>query len=94
MYVINEEFLEEALADIPPVGKEFPEELLRESAVLQRCPVIYVHRSKLPLYDFSLVVDYEMQFESVEPAHCALAQGAGLEEQHQYGHYLAVRETA
>ena len=76
MYVINEKLLEEVLADVPSVGEELSEELLREFAIFQRRPVIYVSGRKLPLYDFSHVIDYEMQFESVEPAHRALFLGS------------------
>ena len=76
MYVINEKLLEEVLADVPSVCEELSEELLREFAIFQRCPVIYVSRRKLPLYDFSHVIDYKMQLESVEPAHRTLPLAA------------------
>src|SRR5574344_342132 len=75
MYVVTEKHLKEILADVSSVGKEFPEEFFRESAVLQRCPVIHVARRELPLYDFPLVVDDQMQLESVEPAHSTLSLG-------------------
>ena len=73
MYVINEKLLEEVLADVLP---SVCEELLREFAIFQRRPVIYVSRCKLPLYDFSNFIDYEMQLESVEPAHRTLPLGS------------------
>ena len=44
VYVVNEEHLEEVLADIPPVGEEFPEESLGKRPVLQRFPVVDVSR--------------------------------------------------
>ena len=68
VYIIDEEHFEEVLADIPPVGEEFPEESLGELPVLQRFPVIDVSRGELPLDDLPLVVDDQMQFESIEPA--------------------------
>ena len=57
MYVVHEEGLEEILADVSPVGKEFPKESLRELPVFQWLTVITVARCELPLYDFALVVD-------------------------------------
>ncbi len=75
VYVIDEEHFEEVLADIPSVGDEFPEESLGELPVLQRFPVIDVSRGELPLDDLPLVVDDQMQFESIEPAHRALPFG-------------------
>ena len=75
MYVVDEEHFEEVLADIPPVGEEFPEESLSELLVLQRFPVVDVSRGELPLDDFPLVVDDQMQLESVEPSHRALPLG-------------------
>ena len=75
VYIIDEEHFEEVLADIPPVGEEFPEESLSELLVLQRFPVVDVSRGELPLDDFPLVVDDQMQLESVEPSHRALPLG-------------------
>ena len=71
VYIIDEEHFEEVLADIPPVGEEFPEESLGELPVLQRFPVVDVSRGELPLDDLPLVVDDQMQLESVEPSHRA-----------------------
>ena len=75
VYIIDEEHFEEVLADIASVGEEFPEESLGELPVLQRFPVIDVSRGELPLDDLPLVVDDQMQFESIEPAHRALPFG-------------------
>lgn len=75
VYIIDEEHFEEVLADIPPVGEEFPEESLGELPVLQRFPVIDVSRRELPLDDLPLVVDDQMQLESIEPSHRALPFG-------------------
>ena len=75
VYIIDEEHFEEVLADIASVGEEFPEESLGELPVLQRFPVIDVSRGELPLDDLPLVVDDQMQFESIEPTHRALPFG-------------------
>ena len=75
MYVVNKQHLKEVLTDVSPVGKELAKEFLRKAAVLQRCPVIHIARRKLPLYDFCLVVDDQMQLESIEPPHGTLALG-------------------
>ena len=75
VYIIDEEHFEEVLADIASVDEEFPEESLGELPVLQRFPVIDVSRGELPLDDLPLVVDDQMQFESIEPAHRALPFG-------------------
>ncbi len=71
VYVVDEEHLEEVLADIPSVGEEFPEESLGKRPVLQRFPVVDVSRGELSLDDLPLVVDDQMQLESIEPPHRA-----------------------
>ena len=63
MYVIYEKPFEEILTDVSSVGKEFSEESLRKLLVFQWLAVIAVPRCELPLDDFSLVVDDQMQFE-------------------------------
>ena len=73
MYVVHEEHLKKVLADVPPVGKEFPEESLRKLSVLQRFPVIGAAWRELPLYNLSPLIDDQVQLEAVEPTHRALA---------------------
>lgn len=73
MHVVNKQHVKEILADVSPVGKELAEESLCKTAVLQRCPVIDIARRELPLYDFSLVIDDQMNFESVGPSHRAFS---------------------
>lgn len=75
VYVIDEEHLKEVLADVPPVCEELAEELLGEPPVLQRLPVIDIARSELPPDDLAPVVDDQVQLETIEPAHRALALG-------------------
>ena len=76
MYVIDEEQLKEVLADVPPVGEELSEEPFREPPVPQGFPVIDIARCELPLDDLAPVVDDQVQLETVEPAHRALALGS------------------
>lgn len=72
MQIVNEERLENILSDISPVCKVFSEELLGKRLVLLRLSVVDVPRGQLPLDALPLVVDDQMQFESIEPAHRAL----------------------
>ncbi len=71
MYIVHKKLLEQVLADVSPVSKS--EESLHELPVFERFPVIHVARRKPPLYNLSLVVDDQVQFEAVEPPHGALA---------------------
>ena len=73
MDVIHEKRLKKTLADIPPVGEELSKEFVRKLLVFKWIPVINISWRKHPLYDFCLVIDDQVQLESVEPAHCALA---------------------
>ena len=73
MYVVHKQFLKQALADVASVGEQLSEEFLRELLVLQRFPVVHIARCEQPLYDFPLVIDDQMEFETIEPPHCALA---------------------
>ena len=57
----------------PPVGEELSKEFVRKLLVFKWIPVINISWRKHPLYDFCLVIDDQVQLESVEPAHCALA---------------------
>ena len=69
MYVVHKEAFEEVLTDIAPIGEELPEEALRELLVFQWFPIVTIAWGELPLYDFALVVDDQMQFEAIEPSH-------------------------
>ena len=73
MYVIYEKPFEEILTDVSSVGKEFSEESLRKLFVFQWLAVIAVPQCELPLDDFALVVDDQMQLEPVEPPHGAFS---------------------
>ena len=75
VHVVDEELFEQVLADVSPVGKQLAEQPGSETLVLQRLAVVSVSGCELPLYDLATVVYHDMQFESVEPSHCALALG-------------------
>ena len=75
VYAVHEESLEEILADVSPIGEQLAKQLFREAFVFQRSAVVDIARGQLPLHDLALVVDDQVQLESVEPAHRALAQG-------------------
>jgi len=73
MYVIHEKFLKQALADIASVSEQLSEKFLYELLVLQRFPVVHIARREQPLYDFSFVIDDQVELETIEPPHRALA---------------------
>ena len=75
VYAVHEESLEEILADVSPIGEQLAKQLFREAFVFLRSAVVDIARGQLPLHDLALVVDDQVQLESVEPAHRALAQG-------------------
>ena len=75
LYAVHEEFLEKVLADIPLVCHEFVEDHFNESLVLQRFPVIHIARCDHEVEQFALLVADEVQLESEEPSHGALASG-------------------
>ena len=75
VYAVHEESLEEILTDVSPIGEQLAKQLFREAFVFQRSAVVDIARGQLPLHDLALVVDDQVQLESVEPAHRALAQG-------------------
>ena len=76
MDVIDEEHLEEVLADVSPVGEELSEEPPDEPPILQGLPGISVSRSELALDNLALVIDDQVELESVEPSHRALSLGS------------------
>ena len=75
MYVVNEKCLEQLLAYVPPVSKELPEQSSGEVLVFQWFTVVRVPGCERPLYDFSTVVNDDVQLETVEPSHGAFALG-------------------
>lgn len=75
VYVVNKKGLEKVLAYVAPVSKQLSEQSLGEVVVFQWFTVIRVARCKRPLYYLSAVVDNDVQLESEEPAHRALALG-------------------
>lgn len=75
VYVVNKKSLEKGLTYVPPVRKQLSEQFLSEVIVFQRFAVVRISRCERPLYNLSAVVDDDVQPESEEPAHRALALG-------------------
>lgn len=57
VYVVHEQFLKKALANVASVCEQLSEELLCELLVLQRFPVVHVAWCEQPQYDLTSVVD-------------------------------------
>ena len=72
LYAINEEFLEEILADVSLVSDELVKDLLNEALILQRLPVIYIPWCHHEIQQLSLFIAYQVQLEAKEPPHGTL----------------------
>ncbi len=75
VYVIDKKILKQFLAYVSPVGEYLSEQSLSEVLVFQWFTVVRVSQRKGPLYYLVTFVDYDVQLESVEPAHRTLAIG-------------------
>lgn len=73
MYVIHEQLIEEVMTYVSSIGKQFSEQPFREVLVFQRLTVIDIARSEPPLDNLAFVIDDQMQLETIEPSHRALA---------------------
>lgn len=51
-----------------PVSKKFSENPFMQVPILERLPVIHIARSKIKIQEFSLVVDNQEEFKTIEPA--------------------------
>ena len=80
LYAVDEEPLEEFLADIPLVPDEFPIEELHKRPVLKRPSVVDIARREHEVKQLSLLVTDEVQLESEEPSHGALASPGNTTE--------------
>ena len=69
LYAVEKEALEQSLPDISLVRAKFTLYVLQELFLLQRLTVIYIPRREHEIENFSLVIDYQMQFESEKPSH-------------------------
>ena len=54
--------------DIPPVSEELPENPFVEVHVFQGGSVVHIARSQKKIKQFSLVIDDQLKFESIEPS--------------------------
>lgn len=73
LYTIDEEALEQFLADISFVSDKFPVQEFHKSLVLKRLSVVDVTWSNHEIEQFSHLVTDKMQFEAEKPAHRAFA---------------------
>lgn len=73
LYAVNEESLEQFLADITLVTYEFAIQELNKCLVVKWLAVINITRSDHETEQFPFLVADEMQFESKEPSHGTLA---------------------
>ena len=71
--VVDKQFFEKALRDVSLVHHEFFEDTLRKLFVFQWGTIICIGWCRLPLDDFSTVVDNDVQFETEEPPHSPFA---------------------
>ena len=64
---VNKELFEEIFRDIPPVSEELPEDPFVEVHVFQGGSVVYIARSQKKVKQFTLVINDQVEFESIEP---------------------------
>ena len=96
-----EEALEEALLDVPPVGKHLAVEHLREHLPHFGISVVHVCGGKAECEDVALLVAQQVQLETVAPSHRTLpVPGKSVEHLVEfpshvvaYGDHRAVHET-
>lgn len=69
---INEQFLEEPLADVPLVPEELPGNVLQKGRVLEGFPVVHVAGGQHETEQLAFLVAYQVELEAVEPPHRAL----------------------
>ena len=73
LYAINEQALEEVLADISFVRNQLAIYEFDKSLVFQWLPVIHIPRSYHEVQQFTLLIANQMQFEAKEPSHGTFA---------------------
>jgi len=72
MYPVDEQLLKQALADVPFVTEQLPEDFVVKGFLFQGHPVVHVALGEHKLEDLPTVVDDQVQFEPVKPAHGAV----------------------
>ena len=73
LYAVDEEHLEEGLADISPVAAKFALDVLHVAPVPERVAVVGVAGGYHEVEYLPAVVDDQVQLEAVEPAHGGLS---------------------
>lgn len=76
MNAVQGQVFKECLTDISFVGTKLSFDVLQEVPLSEWFPVIHVCWSEHEVQDFSLIIDYQMEFESEEPFHGALPAGS------------------
>ena len=67
MDFVNEKLFKEVFRDIASVSEELPEDPFVEVHVFQGGSVVYITRSQKKVKQFSLVINDQVEFESIEP---------------------------
>ena len=65
---VNEKLFKEVCRDVASVCEELAEDPFVEVHVFQGGSVVYITRSQKKIKQFSLVIDDQMKFESIEPS--------------------------
>ena len=67
----DKKLFEEVFRDIAPVSKELPEDSFVEIHVFQGGSIVHVARSQKEIKQLTLVINDQVEFESIEPPRCA-----------------------
>ena len=76
LHALFPELLKERLRDVTPITKEFPRQGARQFRY--RITVIHIARCYFYSWQFSLVIDDQVQLESIKLTHAALSPGSKL----------------
>ena len=66
---VQKEVFKQGLFDTPSVSTQLSLNVFHEPVLLQRLTIIHIAEGKHEVKNFPLVIDYQMQLESEEPAH-------------------------
>ncbi len=73
MYAVHKKLLEQVFGNVAFIPKKLSEDALVKVHGFKRLSFVYVSGSKYKIQDFAFIVDYQMQFETIEPADRALS---------------------
>ena len=80
MYAIGEQDFHQLLGNVPFIGEGLAKHVFQETLVFQWVTVIHIGLCNGKIQDLALVVNHDVQFEAVEPAHRGLAYGGNAFE--------------